>query len=127
LGRYRLDNIYLFYVVAAMKETTRTIQIKAYTDDDGKPVCGPCKANSGQEWCRDCNLARLVPGPTCPVWHGESKGEWQPMVHLLTLMEALEIPHPEWWLTKPPEFLAECGKAITAQAKQANPPQENEP
>lgn len=41
------------------------------------------------------------------------------MGHLLALMESLEIPHPEWWLSKPPEFLMECGKAITAQAKQA--------
>ena len=113
-----------------MKEIDGWIKIKKYTDDDGKPVCGECFIPYPCGFYKDVPITKGTvpnePGPLCPVWHGESKGEWQPIAHLLALMAALEIPHPEWWLAKPPEFLAECGRAITAQAKLVNtPPQEN--
>ena len=58
-----------------MKETTRTIQIKAYTDN-GTPICGDCIILNDIGHCEfdgtplDLNS---TPGPLCPVWHGESK------------------------------------------------------
>ena len=109
-----------------MIKTTRLVPIGAYKDDGGKPVCGACPLwGTHGFFCKGWaeNESDCTPGPDCPVWK-EQESLWQPITHLLRLMEALEIPHPEWWLAKPPEFLAECGKAITAQAKQASPPKE---
>ncbi len=40
------------------------------------------------------------------------------MPHFIALMEALEIPHPGWWLTRPPEMLGLVGKALAKQAKE---------
>lgn len=71
-----------------MKKTTRLVHVDAYQDDEGKPVCGgrgagPRCVHLG--WDGDwmafmstllCQYQRAdKPGPTCPVWHGESKGE----------------------------------------------------
>lgn len=105
-----------------MKEIDGLVKIKKYTDDEGKPVCGGCKLDFDTYDCEYSIAGNgpeyfLLPGPSCPVWHGESKSD--PLVYLLALMAALEIPNPEWWLAKPTEFIAECGKAITAQAKLA--------
>ena len=68
-----------------MKETTRTIQVKAYTDD-GKQICFKCAfapRDSNRTYPALCHfggrenhpLCIAAPGPSCPVWHGESKGE----------------------------------------------------
>jgi len=38
--------------------------------------------------------------------------------HFIALMEGLEIPHPEWWLTQPPGMLGLVGKYIAKQAQE---------
>jgi len=83
-----------------MKETTRTIQVNAYTDDDGKPVCGDCIANrSSADWCEYSELTGLPrPGPSCPVWHGESKGDNGVIVRMQTMCEeSLDPERFEAW------------------------------
>lgn len=58
-----------------MKETTRTIQVKAYTDDEGNPVCGDCvflEFDGYDIHCVHDDAHQVhIPGPSCPVWHGE--------------------------------------------------------
>ena len=83
-----------------MKETTRTIQIKAYTDDEGNPVCGNSLNGSGACLLNDigtsCKFSirgwGIYPSSSCPVWHGESNGEWRSVAekvkHLITKMKA---------------------------------------
>lgn len=60
-----------------MKTTTRTIEIQAYMDDDGKPVCGRC-FQGPMDNCNKNNWngidTRWDPGPSCPVW-GEGSRE----------------------------------------------------
>ena len=59
-----------------MIKTTRLVPIEAYQDKEtGKPVCWECAL-----WL-DCKEAEVfsyiappTPGPSCPVWHGESNG-----------------------------------------------------
>lgn len=61
-----------------MKETTRTIHVKAHTDGDGKPVCGACPLwGTFGFFCHGWteNESDCIPGPSCPVWYGESKGD----------------------------------------------------
>ena len=48
-----------------MKETTRTIQVKAYTDDEGKPVCGDCSnrvPKPGLRCTNDCHYPQCFVG-----------------------------------------------------------------
>jgi len=87
-----------------MKETTRTIQVKAYTDDEGKLVCGKELEGPRCEylWWHPawhlyaCNYQKKGhPGHDCPVWHGESKGEWQPIEK-----QDLKTAGYYWWLPK---------------------------
>lgn len=65
-----------------MKETDGWVKIKKYTDD-GRPVCwGNSLAKCDLYWrlggVKGCGyIANGSPGPSCPVWHGESKSEWQ--------------------------------------------------
>lgn len=65
-----------------MKETDGwvKVKIKKYTNDEGQPVCGKCIFGPTD----NCMLnswkglaCRWDPGPSCPVWYGESKSEWQ--------------------------------------------------
>lgn len=42
------------------------------------------------------------------------------MQHLIDLMAGLEIPNPEYWLTRDPKELRFIGSAIAGQAKSAN-------
>ena len=65
-----------------MKEHDGWVKIKKYTDDDGKPVCGACPLwGTHGFFCKGWteNESDCIPGHDCPVWHGESKGEWQPI------------------------------------------------
>lgn len=39
------------------------------------------------------------------------------MLHYLALMEALEIPHPEWWIAQPPNALRSVACCVAKQAK----------
>lgn len=68
-----------------MKETDGWIKIKKYTDDDGKPVCWECclapldyKQRPHPLGCGFSTIEK-TPGPLCPIWHAESKSEWQPI------------------------------------------------
>lgn len=57
-----------------MKTEQRTIQITAYRDDDGKPICGGCKLQAPNGLCQYSKAeAGYYPSSSCPVWHGESK------------------------------------------------------
>lgn len=65
-----------------MKETDGWVKIKKYTDDEGKPICGECcfapvgcKERRKPIACAFSTWAER-PGPSCPIWHGESKSEW---------------------------------------------------
>lgn len=51
-----------------MKKTPKTIQVDAYTDDDGQPVCGDCHfcGNRYRIWTQD--RCTWFPGQDCPVW-----------------------------------------------------------
>lgn len=66
-----------------MKEIDGWVKIKKYTDD-GKPVCLGCGWRS--PWNNGCVFSVIgLPGPTCPVWHGESKGD------IVALMEEIAV------------------------------------
>jgi hypothetical protein len=58
-----------------MKKIPKTIQVDAYTDDDGKAVCWLCVVGSNSEYrCRfsvdieTTDPAKEIPGPDCPIW-----------------------------------------------------------
>ena len=53
-----------------MKKIPKTILVDAYTDDDGKPVCGECKWNEMRDCCHGYSNKWHVDMPTeeCPVW-----------------------------------------------------------
>jgi hypothetical protein len=58
-----------------MKKIPKTIQIDAYTDDDGRPVCykcvfGPMDNCMLNKWC--AISTRWEPGPECPVWRKQA-------------------------------------------------------
>ena len=54
-----------------MKKISKTIQIDAYTDDDGKPVCGACDfriIRRSDKWCvLECDISG-GPDDDCPIW-----------------------------------------------------------
>jgi hypothetical protein len=57
-----------------MKKIPKTIQVDAYTDDDGKPVCSfMCEKLT---W--DGNKCKFSlynnPGPDCPIWQKDNTG-----------------------------------------------------
>jgi hypothetical protein len=60
-----------------MKKIPKTIQVDAYTEDDGKPVCGACRSYSPaveHNGCADDTGdftpgGQRTPGPDCPIWH----------------------------------------------------------
>lgn len=67
-----------------MKVIDGWVKIKKYADDDGKPVCGECHWNKWRPCCDYqqntatygffvTRLHDRIPGPSCPIWHGESK------------------------------------------------------
>lgn len=47
------------------------------------------------------------------------------IIHFVALMEALEVPHPEWWITQPPAMLGLVGKYIAKQAKEVYDAEQN--
>ncbi len=58
-----------------MKTTTRIpAPIQAYTDDEGRPICGECgfKPTTGECKHQFPNTFG-IPDPTCPVWEEGSK------------------------------------------------------
>lgn len=59
-----------------MKKIPKTIKIDAYTDDDGKPVCGEC----GQFEPCDCPYSIFVNlewlPDNCPIWRKQGDAEW---------------------------------------------------
>lgn len=67
-----------------MKETEGWLRVKKYTDE-GKPTCwGDNLHKCDLYWrlggVKGCGyIHNGSPDPTCPVWHGESKSEWQPI------------------------------------------------
>lgn len=54
-----------------MKKISKTIQVDAYTDDDGVPVCGECKfrlVRGLDKWCAlECDISG-GPDADCPIW-----------------------------------------------------------
>jgi hypothetical protein len=57
--------------VETMKKIPKTIQVDAYTDDDGDPACGECEIQifDGRDFV--CNFRPRgddFPGPNCPIW-----------------------------------------------------------
>lgn len=59
-----------------MKEIDGWVKIKKYTDNEGNPVCGECNIFGPQcSFVVGDDHGHPVIGPTCPVWHGESKSE----------------------------------------------------
>lgn len=59
-----------------MKTTTRTpAPIQAYTDDDGRPICGECGLQyyTGSGYICDHKTDIGTVGSTCPIWGEGSK------------------------------------------------------
>jgi len=56
-----------------MKKIPKTIQVDAYMDEDGKPVCGYCvfvpTTCDKNRWHKEqYSIPAWKPGPDCPVW-----------------------------------------------------------
>lgn len=76
-----------------MKEIDGWVKIKKYTDDEGKPVCGECIVFNGEEVCQFEHYPYLgvrneaTPGPTCPIWHGESNRDIEVVERMQAMCE----------------------------------------
>jgi hypothetical protein len=57
-----------------VKEIIGTIQVKKYTDDDGKPVCGNCIVAANSEYRCVFDEKMEIPGPDCPIWKQDDTG-----------------------------------------------------
>lgn len=68
-----------------MKEEEGWVRIKKFTVD-GKPVCGDCLWYGKPRLCPFGSFDFTgkwpvsIPNSRCPIWHGESKSEWQPSI-----------------------------------------------
>jgi hypothetical protein len=53
-----------------MKTITKTIQVAAYTEEDGKAICGECFIRVMYNGvCPKLTWdVNYIPGPNCPVW-----------------------------------------------------------
>jgi len=51
-----------------MKKIPKTIQVDAYTDDDGRQLCGYCHFLAGCEDNAHTMDGWKSPGPDCPIW-----------------------------------------------------------
>jgi len=59
-----------------MKKIPKTIQVDAYMEDDGNPVCGQCTYRLPWK-CVFRNFTTIplnYPGPDCPVWKRDDTG-----------------------------------------------------